>query len=669
MPSIENTDLLTKYSQRDLSFAGIPTTNLQGYWKLNGNANDESTNSYNLTANGSPTYTAGIFNDAVTLNGSSQYLSIADASCPNLEISTSQSWSVWIKPDTSPSTYSYRIINKGKLSLPNNRHEISLGTDDKVTFWLGGLTTNFNVTSSNTVNIGKWNSIVAIYDSSSTKLKVFVNGVKTEVTASGTVADSDANFLIGASSFGSGDTVAQWFDGQIDDVAIYNTALTDAQARNIYNTGGSCLGYWKLNQSEDTNTKLLLHFNGANNSTSTLETSTGKSISFAGNSKISTTESAFGYSSLYLDGTGDYLTTPDSTDWDLGTGDFTIDFWARFDDVTRSSTFIAQSQDNNNRWQISYIASPTNSILYVDLIVGGSGPLLVSKNWSPSNNVWYHIAFTRSGNDFRFFVDGTQVGTTTTSSASFSTFSSVLYIGTNWLSGSPLTPHKGYLDEVRFVKGVAKYTTNFTKPTKPYSFLVDDYTKNGYHLVSGNRPTSVVGYFDEAGDFNGTDNYIAGASNLSIDGSSLSVSFWIKPNDVTSPNGIFYKGTNIATRENLNISIQSTSQIRFGFYNDDLDSNFGGLQTGNWYHIACTYNLQGNARNIYINGVNVGTNTSGGSLSNTDSTNTEIGRIFNRNNEAFDGLIDDLAIFNRELTADEVYQIYLGFTPKISIIE
>jgi len=676
MPSIQNTDLLTKYSQRDLSFAGIPTTNLQGYWKLNGNANDESTNSYNLTANGSPTYTAGIFDNAVTLNGSSQYLSIADASCLNLEISTSQSWSVWIKPDTSPSTYSYRIINKGKLTLPNNRHEISLGTDDKVTFWLGGLTTNFNVISSNTVEIGKWNYIAGVYDSSSSKLKVFVNGIKTEVTASGTVADSDANFLIGASSFGSGDTPAQWFDGQIDDVAIYNTALTDEQIRVIYNTGGSCLGYWKFNQSEDTNTKLLLHFNGTDGQTSTLDSAGKLTATFVGNAQLDTSQKKFGVSSLLLDGTGDYITLADSTDWHFGSGDFTIDLWVRFNDLTDNQQFANQYVDANNFW--TFYKNTNNGISFyvrqssVDEVLMSTGNNLVT------TNNWYHIAMVRDGANCKIFIDGESKTLTGTdfSTTTLSDLATTLKIG--YLASGNEQELNGWVDELRIVKGVAKYTANFTPPTEPYSFFRDNEINNDYSFNFVNGPIATTGVFDEAIEMEASSSSYGYIATSEYNDSQFSISSWIKLESDMTLSAIFSRwdsvgGVNLRT---YFIYLGTTNIPTFRISSDGTDAGANNatattaLSLDTWHHITGTYD--GANIKIYVNGVLEDTTAHTG-VKSSPTNRVGLAAIVGRSGDTpvsyYDGDIDDLAYFNRALTAEEVYQIYLGFTPKISIIE
>jgi hypothetical protein len=77
-------------------------------------------------------------------------------------------------------------------------------------------------------------------------------------------------------------------------------------------------------------------------------------------------------------------------------------------------------------------------------------------------NQWYHLAATRSGTSLRFFVNGTQVGSTITESSNYPT--STFRIGMD--SGS-LYPFVGYISNVRVVNGTAVYTSNFTPSTTP----------------------------------------------------------------------------------------------------------------------------------------------------------------------------------------------------------
>ena len=83
-------------------------------------------------------------------------------------------------------------------------------------------------------------------------------------------------------------------------------------------------------------------------------------------------------------------------------------------------------------------------------------------------NTWYHVAWTRDGNDdFRMFVDGTQVGSTINSTITLHNSTSDLQIG-RFRSTPNQRPFYGNIDEFRITKGVARYTSNFTAPTVPF---------------------------------------------------------------------------------------------------------------------------------------------------------------------------------------------------------
>ena len=106
----------------------------------------------------------------------------------------------------------------------------------------------------------------------------------------------------------------------------------------------------------DTYTKLLLHNNSNDSSTSFIDSSgTGKAVTANGDAKISASQSKFGGSSALFDGTGDYLSLADSDDWNFGSGDFTIDGWFRAN-VWADANYQLLGQNSygstNNAWNL-----------------------------------------------------------------------------------------------------------------------------------------------------------------------------------------------------------------------------------------------------------------------------------------------------------------------------
>jgi len=221
--------ILTKQALIDL--LGVTDGEIEGLWSLNNVYTDLSANGYTLSAAGSPVFSDdGLMGKALDLEaGSSQYASIADASCPALEISGSQTFIAFIKPESVGTDY-MQILSKTGATNAHQLYVNNTSTGKQVVFKLSGLTTNETVTSDVVLQAGKWYMIVGVYDSANTLLKVWVNGVLKQVTASGSAADTNGNFAVGADTQGS----IQFFDGLVQNAAILSTALTNAQVKRLW---------------------------------------------------------------------------------------------------------------------------------------------------------------------------------------------------------------------------------------------------------------------------------------------------------------------------------------------------------------------------------------------------------------------------------------------------
>lgn len=246
-----------------------------------------------------------------------------------------------------------------------------------------------------------------------------------------------------------------------------------------------------------TNVVLLLHGEGANNSTSVTDSSNAAaSITCNGAACIKTAQKKFGSSSLYFDGSASYLTAPDVSEYDFGSGDFTIDLQVYWESVG-ASCFLQQSDGTSGyvlKWTLYYASG---SLYLAGHNPSGSPLTWISASWTPSAGTWYHIALTRSGNSFRFFVNGTQVGSTTTNSTALPNSNGALHIGRFY--DEPISSngnHNGYMDEIRITKGVARYTSNFTAPTAqfPDSEYVTANELGRYYINCGSYTDDVIVY-------------------------------------------------------------------------------------------------------------------------------------------------------------------------------
>ena len=217
--------------------------------------------------------------------------------------------------------------------------------------------------------------------------------------------------------------------------------------------------------------------------------------------------------SVYFDGS-ESLSIPSSANLALGTGDFTIELWVK-------------PLNSNNRL-ISWAGTGgplvyTNSSNQLTFANYGVADLLTTSGTVPLN-LWSHCAVTRQGTTLRLFINGT-LAASTTNSTNFG------QVAVNLGVDSSTVYLKGYLSNVRVIKGTALYTSTFTPPTSILTNisgcqllvchknrLVDDspnnfaITRNGDAKVVTNGPLSATvayapsvhggsAYFDGSGDY------------------------------------------------------------------------------------------------------------------------------------------------------------------------
>jgi hypothetical protein len=179
----------------------------------------------------------------------------------------------------------------------------------------------------------------------------------------------------------------------------------------------------------------------------------------------------FGSSSIALDGNGDYLTLPDSDDWAFGAGDFTIDGWFFFNDVSVEHPLVSQYYENKDMaWLIDYAGDNVFFFYSID----GTTSLRKTFFWKPTINNWYHIAMVRSGNDLKLYVNGTQIGgAIDLTGVTIHDSAAPLTIGTyRQPNGNYQFFNNGSIDELRISKGIARWTSDFTPPDSGYDNLL-----------------------------------------------------------------------------------------------------------------------------------------------------------------------------------------------------
>ena len=220
----------------------------------------------------------------------------------------------------------------------------------------------------------------------------------------------------------------------------------------------------------DSYTKILIHSQGANGSVVFRDSSqSGHVITANGNVQISTGTSKFSPVSMYFDGTGDYLSMPDSDDWNFGSGLLTIDTWAYFLSIDSGGyhTFVVQRESYPTA-SMQFFYAGASSLLRISY----NDTAIISQSWTPSLNTWYHIAFIRgwggNANDWALTVDGAILGTVATTNPTLGDYAAQLEIGAGFGGSVGGNAFNGYIDELRISKGIARWTSNFTPPTRRY---------------------------------------------------------------------------------------------------------------------------------------------------------------------------------------------------------
>ena len=325
---------------------------------------------------------------------------------------------------------------------------------------------SFVLTSSSAHTNNAWNHLAISRASGVTRF--FINGVvDTNTYTDATDYGATKPLVVGSQYNG---TTA--FNGYVDEFRVSNTARYTA----TFTPSTTAF-------TNDSDTQLLLHMGGLGNiiyddpgynamtdSTGSAYTSprTAKTLTLSGNTQISATQSKFGPTSAFFDGTTDYLSVTPTTDFATGTAAFTTEFYVRFGNTTTAILFDTRPASTQGNYQTIYWTGST-----IRFYASGADRITSS---SLSTATWYHVALVRSGDDFKLYINGTQSGSTFTSSASFGAGQVIIGADSYTLGTSSLN---GQIDEVRF-SDTARYTATFTPSTT--QFTNDANTKLLLHM-------------------------------------------------------------------------------------------------------------------------------------------------------------------------------------------
>lgn len=217
---------------------------------------------------------------------------------------------------------------------------------------------------------------------------------------------------------------------------------------------------------------VLCHFNGTDASTTfTDDGPTGHTLTAQDDAQIDTAQSQFGGASGLFDGTGDFVVGPDHADFKFGSGDFTVECWARFVSIAAAQTFCSKFETDSDLrgWQFDWVQSTT--VLRFRYTTDGTAGTFVtiSGTFSPSTDTWYHLAASKVNGNINLFVDGSRIAQTADSGTIFDAAGAEFRIGCTLGTAAVVTaPMNGHLDDLRITKGVGRYEENFAPPASAH---------------------------------------------------------------------------------------------------------------------------------------------------------------------------------------------------------
>ncbi len=642
-------------------------------------------------------WTSGKRGTSVGLDGSNDYVEIPSTAALTYT-GTDITFSAWINPNLTESNGSH-ILSKPWNANGEYNYRITYNSDQTVTVILVGAT-SFSYTPTQTIPRRQW-TLVTVTVTTAKLVTVYLNGVAIGSTShaisswvppSGNALTPLCIGTLYPYGDGWGGNTGFSLDGRIDDVRIYNQALSATEVAALYRSGEvvrktanntGLVGYWPLDEATST---IAGDFSGNRNN--------GTLSNFALSGATSNWAVGKRGAGLDFDGSNDqvYGTIPAAT----FAGDFTITAWFNHRALTQWGAIFSNSVGTNETAIMTMRDSTTQmGIMRVGVIDSGVFVDLGADHYGK----WIYGVIRRQGSNLTVYAykDGQLLSSTGTLSWTLNT-DNEFYIGRHYAGGTHI--FNGKIDDVRvYNRGLSDaeintlYRSDQTKINAPQdnkltNGLVAYWTFNGKDVGStfvditgqGNSAYTVgvatssiltTGKVGQAIALSGGAPYLTMINNSGPDNIStgkVSVSAWVYPNNASSFMTVFsndrdcggcgsYKGYSLYT--------VYAGSAGFRIWNSDGSGPYGA-STGTvppakeWSFVTGTYD--GATIKYYMNGTLLASTASvgNGTLGFPATFLGKIGQLgCCSSTYTMDGKIDELRIYNRALTLAEVKQLYL----------
>ena len=620
--------------------APAPTGTLVAHWKMDEGSGstlvDASDYSNNATTSGNPTWVSGVDGGALRFNGSNQFGFAADAN--SLDLTQSLTIAAWIRPEKRDTQY---LIKKAEHNATNG-YELSLSSGGKVFFRFNqdssGNTYRLDSQSSYPTDGTTWMHVAITYDGS--VMRMYIDGVQNSTKSFSSASSINTNALTVA--IGAGNDGFRGIQGAMDDVRIYNTALSASEISALATiTSTPTLAEVPV---------LSAPANGAAN-TATAPTLSWNASNGAETYRVQVSAAANFSNPVYDQSNITQLSTTLS-----GLSNSTVYYWR----------VLAHNSVGDSNWSSARSFTTTSGEPSLASVPIQSSPSNGAVNTSTTPTIsWnastgadsYRVQVSSGSNFSNLLMD--QANITNTSVAVSSLTNSTTYywrvLAHNSVGDSPWSTSWSFTTSAPAPTGTL--VAHWKMDEGSGSTLVDasDYSNNA--TTSGN-PTWVSGVDGGALRFNGSNQFGFAADANSLDlTQSLTIAAWIRP-EKRDTQYLIKKAEHNATN-GYELSLSSGGKVFFRFNQDSsgntyrLDSQSSYPTDGTtWMHVAITYD--GSVMRMYIDGVQNNTKSfSSASSINTNALTVAIGA----GNDGFRGIqgaMDDVRIYNTALSASEI---------------
>lgn len=649
-----------------------PPSGLISWWGGDNNALD-MVGTNNGTLMGGATYAPGKVGQAFSFSGAGDYVLVPHNSNLNANNITVDAW---IK---TPGTGDMQLIadkshgtcfggggsDAGWVIQVNTAGRIDFGYGNGDPNW-----TNAFTSSTSTVTDNNWHHVVGTLDGAT--IKVYVDGLlESSSPYNGPPQTNTRPVYIGKWHNTTGGCSNRQFNGLIDEVEIFDHALSPSEIAAIYNAGsaGKCrsctpappdmVSWWKGDGNAN---DIISGYNGTLQGGATYAPGkVGQAFSFDG-------------------AEASYIEIPDTAAFNPS-GAFSVDGWFYIDPAANAgkiATLVAKTEGStNDGWALYFDdragVGASKSLKFV------LGTVLELQNAIPTTN-WYHIAgvFDPSTTpNSRIYINGVLVASVDCSGATPNGLNvriGAMYWTDYYHQGNDRL--NGKADEVEFYNralslseiqaiynagSAGKCRSCVAPPANMVSWWkgdgdsLDNFGANHGTLMGG--ATFAPGMVGQAFSFNGTSSYVVTPlATAATD--SVTLDAWVKwsgPNAATARQLILYNGNYDSAGYGLFAENDGTLLLLVGHGTSEALPTNVVLSQGSWQHVVAV--RSGGTWSVYLNGQAQSIVSGNISASpNVPTTNTIIGGANGQN--YFNGLIDEVEIFNRALTADDIASIY-----------